>query len=68
MTLPTTMRHVAMREPGPPDVLHVVEGPVPSPGPGDILIRVRYAGVNRPDCLQRAGAYPLHRIDGGDAS
>jgi len=58
MTLPTTMRHVAMREPGPPDVLHVVEGPVPSPGPGDILIRVRYAGVNRPDCIQRAGNYP----------
>ena len=58
MTIPTTMRHVAMREPGPPDVLHVVEGPVPSPGPGDILIRVRYAGVNRPDCIQRAGNYP----------
>jgi putative PIG3 family NAD(P)H quinone oxidoreductase len=58
MTLPTTMRHVAMREPGPPDVLTVTEGPVPAPGPGDVLIRVRYAGVNRPDCIQRMGNYP----------
>ena len=58
MTIPTTMRHVAMREPGPPDVLHVTEGPVPSPGPGDVLIKVRYAGVNRPDCIQRSGNYP----------
>ena len=58
MPLPTTMRHVAMREPGPPDVLTVTEGPVPAPGPGDVLIRVRYAGVNRPDCIQRTGNYP----------
>jgi putative PIG3 family NAD(P)H quinone oxidoreductase len=58
MNVPTTMRHVAMREPGPPDVLHVVEGPVPAPGPGDVLIRVRYAGVNRPDCIQRSGNSP----------
>jgi putative PIG3 family NAD(P)H quinone oxidoreductase len=58
MTIPTTMRHVAMREPGPPDVLYVAEGPVPVPGPGDVLIRVRYAGVNRPDCIQRSGSYP----------
>ena len=58
MTLPTTMRYVAMREPGPPDVLHAAEGPVPAPGPGDVLIRVRYAGVNRPDCIQRSGSYP----------
>jgi putative PIG3 family NAD(P)H quinone oxidoreductase len=58
MTLPTTMRHVAMREPGPPDVLTVTEGPVPAPGPGDVLIAVRYAGVNRPDCIQRSGNYP----------
>ena len=58
MTIPTAMRHVAMREPGPPDVLHVTEGPVPSPGPGDVLIKVRYAGVNRPDCIQRSGNYP----------
>ena len=57
-TLPTAMRHVAMREPGPPDVLGMAEGPVPQPGAGDVLIRVRYAGVNRPDCIQRLGNYP----------
>ncbi len=52
------MRHAVVREPGPPDVLTVAEGPVPSPGPGDVLIAVRYAGVNRPDCIQRSGNYP----------
>jgi putative PIG3 family NAD(P)H quinone oxidoreductase len=56
--LPSTMRYVAAREPGPPDVLAIAEGPVPQPGPGDVLIHVRYAGVNRPDCIQRAGHYP----------
>ena len=35
MTIPATMRHVAMREPGPPDVLLLAEGPVPAPGPAD---------------------------------
>jgi NADPH2:quinone reductase len=58
MPLPTTMRYVAMREPGPPDVLVEATGPVPQPGPGEVLIEVAYAGVNRPDCLQRSGAYP----------
>jgi len=58
MTLPATMRHVDIREPGPPDVLTVVEGPVPAPKPGDVLIEVAYAGVNRPDCIQRSGGYP----------
>jgi putative PIG3 family NAD(P)H quinone oxidoreductase len=56
--IPSTMRHIAMREPGPPDVLEIGEGPVPKPGPNDVLIRVRYAGVNRPDCIQRSGNYP----------
>ncbi len=56
--LPSTMRYVAAREPGPPDVLEFVEGPVPQPKAGEVLIEVSYAGVNRPDCLQRAGAYP----------
>ncbi len=57
-TLPDTMRYAAMREPGAPGVLALAQGPVPRPGPGDVLIRVRYAGVNRPDCIQRAGNYP----------
>jgi len=58
MAAPSTMRYIAVREPGPPDVMSVVEGPVPQPRPGEVLIQVAGAGVNRPDCLQRAGAYP----------
>jgi putative PIG3 family NAD(P)H quinone oxidoreductase len=52
------MRYVAAREPGPPEVLAVAETQLPVPKRGDVLIRVAYAGVNRPDCLQRAGGYP----------
>ncbi len=52
------MRYIAAREPGPPDVLALAEGPLPHPKPGEVLIEVAAAGVNRPDCLQRAGAYP----------
>ncbi len=58
MTIPAAMRHVDFREPGPPSVLVVAEGPVPSPKPDEVLIEVAYAGVNRPDCIQRAGNYP----------
>jgi len=58
MTLPASMKHVAVTRPGPPDVMHVAEGPIPKPRDGEVLIEVAYAGVNRPDCLQRAGAYP----------
>src|SRR4249920_1052355 len=58
MNVPATMRYVTAREPGPPDMLHVVEGPVPQPKAGEVLIAVSFAGVNRPDCLQRSGAYP----------
>jgi NADPH:quinone reductase len=43
---------------GPAEALRMVELPDPTPGPGEILIRVRAAGVNRPDLLQRAGLYP----------
>ena len=57
MTIPKTMRAVEITKPGGPEVLRLVERPVPQPGYGDILIRVAYAGVNRPDALQRAGAY-----------
>jgi NADPH2:quinone reductase len=52
------MRYVAAREPGPPEVLAVAETQLPVPKRGDVLIRVAYAGVNRPDCMQRAGGYP----------
>jgi len=55
------MHAVEIREPGPPDVLRVVERPLPAPQPGEVLIKVAAAGVNRPDCLQRRGLYPAPR-------
>ena len=58
MPLPETMRHVAVAQPGPPQVMQVVDGPVPKPRADEVLIEVAYAGVNRPDCAQRAGTYP----------
>jgi len=45
-------------QPGGPDVLQPVERPVPEPAPGEVLIRVAAAGVNRPDVMQRLGFYP----------
>jgi putative PIG3 family NAD(P)H quinone oxidoreductase len=56
--LPRTMRAIDPAEPGGPEVLEVVERPVPQPAPGELLIRVAAAGVNRPEVLQRKGAYP----------
>src|SRR5690606_25204458 len=40
------------------EVMKLAEMPAPTPGPGEVLIEVRYAGVNRPDVAQRAGSYP----------
>lgn len=57
MTLSHTMRAVEITEPGGPQVLKPATLPVPVPGHGQIVIRVAYAGVNRPDALQRAGLY-----------
>lgn len=57
MTLPTLMRAVEISAPGGPDVLRLTQRPVPVPRHGQVLIRVHWAGVNRPDALQRAGAY-----------
>ena len=51
------MRVVVVNEPGGVDALEVVERPDPEPGPGVVLIRVRAAGVNRADLLQRQGFY-----------
>jgi len=56
--LPETMTVIAISEPGGPKVLKPETRPVPRPQGGDILIRVRAAGVNRPDVAQRSGAYP----------
>jgi putative PIG3 family NAD(P)H quinone oxidoreductase len=52
------MISVEISQPGDPDVLKPVERPDPHPGPGEVLIQVAAAGVNRPDVLQRRGAYP----------
>ena len=52
------MTAIAITSPGGPEVLRPVELPVPVPRPGEILVRVKAAGVNRPDVLQRQGAYP----------
>ncbi len=57
MSLPDTMTAIEISKPGGPDVLTPTQRPVPQPGHGQILIKVAYAGVNRPDALQRAGAY-----------
>ncbi|MBN2630179.1 MAG: NAD(P)H-quinone oxidoreductase [Rhodobacteraceae bacterium] len=57
MTLSHTMRAVEISEPGGPQVLRPAILPVPVPGHGQIVIRVAFAGVNRPDALQRAGLY-----------
>ena len=51
------MRAIEISVPGAPDVLHLAERPVPVPGPGQVVLKVAYAGVNRPDALQRAGLY-----------
>jgi len=52
------MTGVEISKPGGPDVLMAVERPDPSPGRDEVLIRVAAAGVNRPDVMQRRGAYP----------
>ena len=52
------MRAVEISEPGGPDVLKVVERPIPTPAAGEVLIKVEAAGVNRPDIMQRLGKYP----------
>ncbi|WP_420902779.1 NAD(P)H-quinone oxidoreductase [Rhodovulum sulfidophilum] len=57
MTLPRVMRAIEIAEPGGPEMLRPTERPVPVPQPGEVLIRLAYAGVNRPDALQRAGSY-----------
>ncbi len=58
MTLPSSMRQVAVREPGGADMLSAVDAPLPVAKPGEVLVRVAWAGVNRPDISQRAGSYP----------
>jgi NADPH2:quinone reductase len=52
------MRYISYGNGGGPEVLHLEEGPVPEIGPNEVLIQVQFAGVNRPDILQRLGNYP----------
>ncbi|HET9369439.1 MAG TPA: NAD(P)H-quinone oxidoreductase [Vicinamibacterales bacterium] len=52
------MQAIEISQPGPPDVLRLVERPEPTPGAGEVLIDVAAAGVNRPDLSQRQGQYP----------
>jgi len=56
--VPATMTAIAIREPGGPEVLVPEVRPRPAPGPGQILVKVAAAGVNRPDVAQRQGFYP----------
>jgi len=56
--LPAQMTVVGISKPGGPEVLVPETRAVPSPGPGEILVKVKAAGVNRPDVAQRSGAYP----------
>ena len=58
MQVPTTMRQARFRGAGGPEVVVIEEAAVPRPGPGQVLVKVAAAGINRPDCLQRAGKYP----------
>jgi NADPH:quinone reductase len=56
--LPERMTVIEIQEPGGPEVLKAEPRPVPKPGPGEILVKVAAAGVNRPDVMQRMGLYP----------
>lgn len=61
MSLPTTMTAIAISQPGGPDVLQAQSRDVPKPAAGDLVVKVAAAGVNRPDLMQRSGAYPPPR-------
>src|SRR5690606_14602742 len=58
MPLPTEMRHVDLPAFGGPEVMKLATGPVPQPRPGELIVKVEAAGVNRPDVAQRSGNYP----------
>jgi NADPH:quinone reductase len=53
----STMKQVEISGPGGPEVLNLVDGPLPDPETGEVLIKVYAAGVNRPDVFQRQGKY-----------
>ncbi|MCB2058477.1 MAG: NAD(P)H-quinone oxidoreductase [Novosphingobium sp.] len=57
-TIPETMTAMGFDAPGGPEVFRAEALPVPHPGAGEVLVRVAFAGVNRPDVIQRQGFYP----------
>lgn len=58
MNLPQQMQCIGFASPGGPEVLNLIERPLPAPKQGEVLIKVAAAGINRADCYQRQGAYP----------
>src|SRR5215213_3731951 len=56
--IPAQMTAIGIKEAGSPEMLEPQQRPVPKPGAGEILVKVRAAGVNRPDVMQRKGLYP----------
>ena len=58
MSIPVTMKYIDHGQGGAPDCMQVKDGPLPQLKPGEVLIKVAYAGVNRPDVAQRSGKYP----------
>ena len=58
MSLPASMKFIDHGKGGGPDAMRLADGPLPTLKPGDVLIEVAYAGVNRPDVAQRSGSYP----------
>jgi NADPH2:quinone reductase len=52
------MKFISVDQPGGPEMLRMAQGPVPTIGPGEVLVRVAAAGLNRADLAQRAGKYP----------
>ena len=57
--IPATQTVIAIKAPGGPEMLVPATRPVPEPKSGEVLIRIAAAGVNRADCLQRMGRYPM---------
>ena len=55
------MKAIRITHHGTPEVLEVVEMPIPVPRPGEVLVRMRWAGISRPDKLMRSGTYPWTR-------
>lgn len=53
------MQQINMKTTGTPDVLFIEEAEIPQPQAGEILVKVAYAGINRPDIMQRQGLYPM---------